>query len=228
MTGKQQTNSTSEKSQGDGKKVQQTKNTTQLRHEELPIQYKETTSSEQSTSGETKGLSAMLATNILKPISEGAIIDTDLQNMRHDLQQSYELFQKMSEKFQAIDFSSLKSRIREINLGKKESNIKLNDEIKNALQKHYNDKTLSKLTIEMGEKFSQHPGEFGNIPELSEFFKTCSQLQHGLEQLKRQRQSMDDLTKRLSHAAETSYARINEIQNAMYAKNHNPHEKLDE
>ncbi|XP_018803075.1 PREDICTED: uncharacterized protein LOC108977696 [Bactrocera latifrons] len=163
-------------------------------------------------------LSTMLSSNILHlPTNESqsAIIDTDLQKMRYDLQQSYELFQTMGERFQSINFSSLKNRIKDMNLSKQDRTAKLNEEMKDVLEKHYNNNTLNSLTAEMGEKFQNHPGEFGNIPELSEFFQTCSQLQHGLEQLKRQRNSVSEMTKRLSNATEASFTRIDHIYNIM-------------
>ncbi|XP_050322353.1 uncharacterized protein LOC126754438 [Bactrocera neohumeralis] len=163
-------------------------------------------------------LSTMLSSKILQlpsNESQSAIIDTDLQKMRYDLQQSYELFQTMGERFQAINFSSLKNRIKDMNLSKQDRTAKLNEEMKDILEKHYNNNSLNSLTAEMGEKFQNHPGEFGNIPELSEFFQTCSQLQHGLEQLKRQRNSISEMTKRLSNATEASYTRIDHIYNIM-------------
>nr|XP_014086709.1 uncharacterized protein LOC106615150 [Bactrocera oleae] len=163
-------------------------------------------------------LSTMISNKILQlPSNEtqSASIDTDLQKMRYDLQQSYELFQAMGERFQAINFSSLKNRIKDMNLSKQDGTAKLKEEMKDVLEKHYNNNTLNSLTAEMAEKFQNHPGEFGNIPELSEFFQTCSQLQHGLEQLKRQRNSVSEMTKRLSNATEASYARIDHIYNIM-------------
>uniref|UniRef100_W8C1S7 Uncharacterized protein n=2 Tax=Ceratitis capitata TaxID=7213 RepID=W8C1S7_CERCA len=135
--------------------------------------------------------------------------------MRFDLQQSYELFQAMGERFQAINFRSLKRRIKDMNLNKSDRSSKLEQEVKDVLKKHYDDNTLSSLTTEMGVRFQQHPGEFGNIPELSEFFQTCTQLQHGLEQIKRQRQSVSKLTKRITNATEASYKRIDHIHSIM-------------
>ncbi|XP_054726688.1 uncharacterized protein LOC129236362 [Anastrepha obliqua] len=178
-----------------------------------------------------ENVSTLLSTKMLHlrgDETQSAAIDTDLQKMRRDLQQSYELFQKMGERFQSINFSSLKSRIKDLNLGKKDQTSKLESEIKNILQKHVKDNTMDRLTAEMGVKFQQHPGEFGNIPELSEFFQTCTQLQHGLEQLKRQRNSVEEMTKRLSSSAEASFGRIDEIHNILHSKQaiHKP--KLEE
>lgn len=166
-------------------------------------------------------LSTMLSSKILQLPSDetqSATIDTDLQKMRYDLQQSYELFQTMGERFQAINFSSLKNRIKDMNLSKQDRTAKLKDEMRDVLEKHYNNNTLNSLTAEMGAKFQSHPGEFGNIPELSEFFQTCSQLQHGLEQLKRQRHSVSEMTKRLSNATEASYERVDHIHKIMRSR----------
>ncbi|XP_036324471.1 uncharacterized protein LOC118737810 [Rhagoletis pomonella] len=166
-------------------------------------------------------LPTLLSTKLLqlpREETQSAAIDTDLQNMRCDLQQSYELFLTMGERFQAINFSSLKTRIKDMHLAKKDRTVSLEDEIKEILQIHYRNNTLDKLTVEMGEKFQRHPGEFGNIPELSEFFQTCTQLQHGLEQLKRQRHSVDEMAKRLSRATEISYARIDDINKTMMSR----------
>lgn len=176
-------------------------------------------------------LSTMLSSKILQlPSNEtqSATIDTDLQKMRYDLQQSYELFQTMGERFQAINFSSLRNRIKDMNLSKQDRTAKLREEMRDALEKHYNNNTLNFLTTEMGAKFQKHPGEFGNIPELSEFFQTCSQLQHGLEKLKRQRNNVSEMTKRLSNATEASYARIDHIYNIMSSRHPGQSQNLTE
>lgn len=52
----------------------------------------------------------------------------------------------------------------------------------------------------MESKFRSHPGEFGDIPELSKFFQACSQMQHGLKELEENRERMDDLRNKVDWA----------------------------
>lgn len=131
-----------------------------------------------------------------------------------NLNESYELFQTIGERFENINFGCLKSRIKDLHLtDKTNENIKnIVRDLKNSFDQKYLDNRLVDLTKEVGTKFRRHPGEFGDIPELSEFFKACTQLQHGLEKLKTQRNEVQDITKRMGHLIEMSYDRISEIQ----------------
>ncbi|XP_055848645.1 uncharacterized protein LOC129913806 [Episyrphus balteatus] len=133
-------------------------------------------------------------------------IDEGIQKIRSELKESCQLFQTAGEAFESINFNSLKHRIRDLHLTASQSEMDVVMEEKNVDQK------LNKLTNIMGYKFRQHPGEFGDIPELSSFFKACSQLQHGLEKLKRHRCEMDELGNQTNLATNESRQRIEEIQ----------------
>lgn len=142
-------------------------------------------------------------------------IDEDLQKMHVNLKESYDLFQTIGERFENINFGCLKSRIKDLHLNENNNDtIKtIVNDLKNSFDQRYMDNRLSDLTKEVSCKFRKHPGEFGDIPELSEFFRACAQLQHGLERLKKERRSVQDLTMRMNQVAEQSYSRIDEMQN---------------
>ncbi|XP_073814408.1 uncharacterized protein [Musca autumnalis] len=158
------------------------------------------------------------------PQPEGhCLIDEDLQRMNINLKESYQLFQTIGDRFENINFACLKSRIRDMHLDDKNSDIKsIVHDLKNTFDQKYVDNRLGDLTKEMGSKFRRHPGEFGDIPELSEFFKACTQLQHGLEKLKRQRNDVQDITKRMSHIIESSCNRVNELQKQLELESEYP------
>jgi len=63
--------------------------------------------------------------------------------------------------------------------------------------------------------FRRHPGEFGDIPELSTFFRACTQLERGLDALHQQRRRNSELEKRLCWATEIAYDSMDEIRNAV-------------
>ncbi|XP_022211461.1 uncharacterized protein LOC111066849 [Drosophila obscura] len=144
-------------------------------------------------------------------------IDGDLQKMQVELKQSYELFQGIGEKFESINFSGLKSRIRDLHLNSSTNEVGkvATDELHKMFEAHYVKNNLDKLTTDVSEGFRRHPGEFGDIPELSTFFQACTQLEHGLDALKQQRRRSNELEKRLCWATEIAYDRMDEIRNAV-------------
>ncbi|XP_075147218.1 uncharacterized protein LOC142221383 [Haematobia irritans] len=141
-------------------------------------------------------------------------IDEDFQRMNLNLKNSYELFQSIGGHLENINFCSLKSRIKDLNLNDKtnESLKQIAKDLKNTFDQKFIDNRVNDLTKEVGIKFRKHPGEFGDIPELSEFFRACTQLQHGLETLKRHRNEIQDITRRVTHVVEKSCDRSKEIQ----------------
>ncbi|KAH8383435.1 hypothetical protein KR009_008604 [Drosophila setifemur] len=144
-------------------------------------------------------------------------IDDDLQKMKLELKQSYELFQGIGEKFESVNFTGLKNRIRDLHLT--ESNSEMGKMTTMELQKMFDTRftqnRLDKLTTDATQGFRRHPGEFGDIPELSTFFQACTQLEHGLDALRHQRQRNSDLEKRLCWATEIAYDRMDEIRTAV-------------
>ena len=144
-------------------------------------------------------------------------LDDDVQKMKVELMKSYEMFQKIGEKLETINFGSLKTRIRDLHLSNanSEAGKMTANELESIFNSSVSEKNLGKLTTDMAQKFRKHPGEFGDIPEVSEFFKACTQLEHGLEQTKRQRIEANDLEKRMMWASENSYKRIDEIRSSL-------------
>ncbi|KAH8374776.1 uncharacterized protein LOC110188105 [Drosophila serrata] len=144
-------------------------------------------------------------------------IDDDLQKMQLELKQSYELFQGIGEKFESVNFSGLNTRIRDLHLN--ETNNELGKvtthELKTMFDTRFQQNRLDKLTSDAKQGFSRHPGEFGDIPELSTFFKACTQLERGLDALRQQRLRNSELEKRMCWATEIAYDRMDEIRNAM-------------
>ncbi|KAI8046829.1 uncharacterized protein LOC128266218 [Drosophila gunungcola] len=144
-------------------------------------------------------------------------IDDDVQRMQMELKQSYELFQSIGEKFESVNFSGLKSRIRDLHLN--DSNNELGKATTQELQKMFDQRylqnRLDKLATDATQGFRRHPGEFGDIPELSTFFQACTQLEHGLDALRQQRRRNSDLEKRLCWATEIAYDRMDEIRNSV-------------
>ncbi|KAH8273084.1 hypothetical protein KR018_000238 [Drosophila ironensis] len=144
-------------------------------------------------------------------------IDDDLQKMQLELKQSYELFQGIGEKFDSVNFTGLKNRIRDLHLS--DSNNEMGKLTTQELQTMFNTRfaqnRLDKLTADASQGFRRHPGEFGDIPELSTFFQACAQLEHGLGALRQQRQRNSELEKRLCWATEIAYDRMDEIRSAV-------------
>ncbi|XP_017031167.1 uncharacterized protein [Drosophila kikkawai] len=144
-------------------------------------------------------------------------IDDDLQKMQVELKQSYELFQGIGEKFESVNFSGLKTRIRDLHLNDNNNELGkvTTHELKTMFDTRFQQNRLDKLTSDATQGFSRHPGEFGDIPELSTFFKACTQLERGLDALRQQRRRNSELEKRLCWATEIAYDRMDEIRNAM-------------
>ncbi|KAH8318654.1 hypothetical protein KR074_000423 [Drosophila pseudoananassae] len=144
-------------------------------------------------------------------------IDDDLQKMQLELKKSYELFQGIGEKFESVNFTGLKNRIRDLHLN--DSNNEMGKMTTMELQKMFDTRfqqnRLDKLTSDATEGFRRHPGEFGDIPELSTFFQACSQLERGLDTLRQQRQRNSELEKRMCWATEIAYDRMDEIRSAV-------------
>ncbi|XP_017039942.1 uncharacterized protein LOC108087193 [Drosophila ficusphila] len=144
-------------------------------------------------------------------------IDDDVQKMQLELKQSYELFQGIGEKFESVNFTGLQNRIRDLHLN--DSNNEIGKATTQELQKMFDQRflqnRLDKLSTDATEGFRRHPGEFGDIPELSTFFQACTQLEHGLDALRQQRRRNSELEKRLCWATEIAYDRMDEIRNSV-------------
>jgi len=144
-------------------------------------------------------------------------LDDDVQKMQLELKQSYELFQGIGEKFESVNFTGLKNRIRDLNLN--DSNNQMGKATTQELQKMFDQRflqnRLDKLTTDATQGFRRHPGEFGDIPELSTFFRACTQLERGLDALRQQRRRNSELEKRLCWATEIAYDSMDEIRNAV-------------
>ncbi|XP_033166966.1 uncharacterized protein LOC117145428 [Drosophila mauritiana] len=144
-------------------------------------------------------------------------IDDDVRKMQLELKQSYELFQGIGEKLESVSFTGLKDRIRDLHLN--ESNNELGKATTAELQMMFDQRflqnRLDKLSTDATQGFRRHPGEFGDIPELSTFFQACTQLERGLDALRQQRRRNSELEKRLCWATEIAYDRMDEIRNAV-------------
>lgn len=146
-------------------------------------------------------------------------IDEDIQKMKSELNQSYELFQNAGEAFNSINFDCLKTRIKDLHISVNNNcGMENVNDLQNVFEEHYRSNRLKKLTSEMGKEFDQHPGEFADIPEIGVFFKACNQLQRGLNQLKKQRSNIVDLTERISVVTEKNYNKVKEIQKSLIEK----------
>lgn len=145
------------------------------------------------------------------------IMDEDLQQMQIELGKSYDLFQKISTKFESIDFGTLHKRIENLHLTESSNDLSkaATDQLKQMFDTSFLKNRLGKLTTEVRDGFRRHPGEFADIPELSNFFQACSQLEHGLETLKKQRKRSNELEDRISLATEMAYNRMEEIRNSL-------------
>ncbi|KAL9898221.1 uncharacterized protein LOC119638439 isoform X1 [Glossina fuscipes] len=148
-------------------------------------------------------------------------IDDDLNNMCVNLMRSYELFQNVGGRFESFNFNGLLDRIKDLNLsGNTNEAFKATvDDLKRTFDEDYKANRLNEMTKTASSKFNKHAGEFADIPEVGEFFRACSHLERGLEQLKKQRTEVNELTKRMTWAINTSYNRIDEIQKGLKEKN---------
>ncbi|KAM8705152.1 hypothetical protein ACLKA7_009588 [Drosophila subpalustris] len=143
-------------------------------------------------------------------------MDEDLQKMQMELGQSYELFQNIGGKLESINFNCLKTRIRDLHLNNNNDLDKITTmQLKKSFESSYLENHLDKITTDVSNDFRRHPGEFGDIPELSSFFQACAQLEHGLDTLKKQRICSSELEKRLCWATEIAYNRMQEIRNSV-------------
>lgn len=145
------------------------------------------------------------------------IMDDDLQQMQMELSKSYELFQNISTKFESINFGTLHKRIENLHLSESNNDLSkaATDQLKQMFDTSFLKNRLGKLTTDVRDGFRRHPGEFADIPELSNFFQACSQLEHGLETLKKQRKRSNELEDRVSLATEMAYNRMEEIRNSL-------------
>lgn len=145
------------------------------------------------------------------------IIDDDLQQMQMELGKSYELFQNISTKFESIDFGNLHKRIENLHLSESSNDLSkaATDQLKQMFDTSFLKNRLGNLTTDVRDGFRRHPGEFADIPELSNFFQACSQLEHGLETLKKHRKRSNALEDRVSLATELAYNRMEEIRNSL-------------
>ncbi|KAM7362855.1 uncharacterized protein ACRADG_000002 [Cochliomyia hominivorax] len=141
-------------------------------------------------------------------------IDDDIKKMQYQLDESCKIFQSIGERFENINFNCLKNRIKDLHLNERTTDsIKtIVSDLKNSFEEKYLENRLNDLTKDVTKKFRNHPGEFGDIPEISEFFQTCTKLEQGLEKLRKQRDDCLYLQKRMARIAEVSYDRINDIQ----------------
>ncbi|XP_017868668.1 PREDICTED: uncharacterized protein LOC108617386 [Drosophila arizonae] len=174
------------------------------------------TSSASSLRNRLASLEDSLSAEFLESKSTKSI-DEDMQKMQLELGQSYQLFQGIGEKFESINFGSLKSRIRDLRMNNMANDLGkvTTSELQKMFESSFLQNRLDKLTKNVGEDFRQHPGEFGDIPELSNFFQACTQLEHGLDKLKQQRQRTNELEQRLCWATEIAYDRMEEIRNSV-------------
>ncbi|XP_065354421.1 uncharacterized protein LOC135948898 [Calliphora vicina] len=141
-------------------------------------------------------------------------IDDDIHKMQYQLDESCKLFQTIGERFENINFGCLKNRIKDLHLNERSSDSlkTIVNDLKHSFDEKYMENRLNDLTIEVTSKFRDHPGEFGDIPEISEFFRTCTKLEQGVEKLRKQRDDCMFLQKRMTRVAEASYERVNDIQ----------------
>uniref|UniRef100_A0A1B0FIS7 Uncharacterized protein n=1 Tax=Glossina morsitans morsitans TaxID=37546 RepID=A0A1B0FIS7_GLOMM len=148
-------------------------------------------------------------------------IDDDLNNMCVNLMRSYELFQNVGGRFESFNFNGLLDRIKDLNLsGNTDEALKATvDDLRRTFDEDYKTNRLNEMTKTASSKFNKHAGEFADIPEVGEFFRACSHLERGLEQLKKQRTEVNELTKRMTWAINTSYDRIDEIQKGLKEQN---------
>lgn len=156
-------------------------------------------------------------TNEFQPNHSYRVIDADLESMRDYLADSYKLFQRIADRFQNINFQGLKGRIKDLTLNNQSDDMlkKVVNDIKKDFDQSYIENRISDLTKKIESKFGLYSKTFTDIPELNEFLRTCTQLHTGLEQLQRRRNDVNDLTKRMTLAANTSFDRIEEIQNIL-------------
>lgn len=162
-------------------------------------------------------LESSLVLEKLEPPNSKILDNQDLQDMQIELGKSYELFQRISNKFESIDFGNLHKRIENLHLSesKNDLNKAATGQLKEMFETSFLKNRLGKLTTEVSDGFRRHPGEFADIPELSNFFQACAQLEHGLEALKKQRKRSRELEERVNWATEIAYNRMEEIRNSL-------------
>lgn len=154
-------------------------------------------------------------------ISAISNLNDSIQEMQNNLDESCKTFEAIAKTFENINFDCLKDRIEEMNLNESSSDsIKLTvNDLRQSFDEKYVENRLADLTKETSSKFCNHPGEFGDIPEISEFFRTCSRLEHGLVKLRQQRDDCKYLQKRMQRAAEASFDRVALIQENIMREN---------
>lgn len=143
-------------------------------------------------------------------------IDADVQKMRANLDESYELFQKVANRLENISFGDLLNRIKDLSLisnNNSDQDTKMGIEtLRASFDESFQQNKIEELTRNVKSVFTKHPGEFADIPELSEYYSACSQLERGLEFLKRQRSNVLELSDRMTNATQASFHRMEEIQ----------------
>lgn len=154
-------------------------------------------------------------------------INDDIQKIQYNLDESCKQFQTIGERFENINFGCLKNRIKDLHLNDRnaESIKTIVNDLKHSFDEKYMENRLNDLTKDVTTKFRNHPGEFGDIPEISEFFRTCTKLEQSMEKLRRQRDDCLLLQKRMARVAEASYERINDIQQIITKKDANKTEE---
>lgn len=155
-------------------------------------------------------------------------IDNDIQKLQCSLDESCKLFQSIGESFENINVACLKNRIKDLHLNERSSDaikIIVND-LKHSFDKKYMENRLNDLTKEISSKFRNHPGEFGDIPEISEFFRACTKLEQGLGNLRKQKDDCMFLQNRMTRIAEASYERVKDIQQKIIEKEDSKHDNI--
>lgn len=134
-------------------------------------------------------------------------IEADIQKMRFELNKTYEIFKNTAETLESIQFNNLKNRIKDLHMVPDDKDLE-----KIVLESAMNKTEIPELNQVMEDKFRNHPGEFGDIPELSKFFQACTQMQHGLKELDENRDKMDDLKKKVDWANVVTIQKIDNLK----------------
>ncbi|KAL5280659.1 hypothetical protein ACFFRR_004583 [Megaselia abdita] len=133
-------------------------------------------------------------------------IDEDIQKMRFELNKTYEIFKNTAETLESIQFNNLRNRIKDLHLYPEDK------ELETMVLDSRNKTDIPELNKIMENKFRSHPGEFGDIPELSKFFQACTQMQHGLKELEESRGKMDHLKKKVDWANVVTLQKIDNLK----------------
>ncbi|XP_055380470.1 uncharacterized protein LOC129611368 [Condylostylus longicornis] len=144
-------------------------------------------------------------------VSESKKIEKDIKQMKLALKQSQEFFSSARDSLELINLENIKHRIKDLHLYP--NTRELNDVLRDLERNKKHDVEI--LTKVIGEKFKDHPGEFADIPEVSSFFKLCTQLQRGLDDLDKKKENLDSLEKRILWATNVSENRSKDIQNLL-------------